>query len=250
MGLMSVLSARTADRVMMTITFVGFTSSIVWLRWRVAGWRGMALVVPLAVVLALNWMWLLGFYNFLLGACLFPVTLGFWWAERERMGLGQALILAGLLVFGYFCHLISLGLTAGGLVVLALATPGPGWRRRLFWTAVGATLDPFRCDVPDVNRKPAARRARIGWSPHNRGRFAPAEPPNPSDPLRLSRIRTFPLSNGNRVWFNLVSSPHCSSRGRAVIAARSFRKDSRANPARRPTARGWILAFRSLSFIT
>ena len=33
-------------------------------------------------------------------------------------------LIAALTTLGYFCHLISLGLTAVGLVVLELATPG------------------------------------------------------------------------------------------------------------------------------
>ena len=40
----------------------------------------MPLVALLAVLLALNLTWLLGFYSFLLGACLYPITLGLWWA--------------------------------------------------------------------------------------------------------------------------------------------------------------------------
>src|SRR5215204_3851649 len=98
MGLMAVLSARTADRVMMSVTFVGLSGSILWLRWQVAGPKRITLLIPLAVIIALNWMWLLGFYSFLLGACLFPMTLGIWWAGREQMGPQRALVLAGLLV--------------------------------------------------------------------------------------------------------------------------------------------------------
>lgn len=245
MGLMSVLSARTADRMMMTITFVGFTSSIVWLRWRVAGWRGMALVVPLAVILALNWMWLLGFYNFLLGACLFPVTLGFWWAERERMGLGQALILAGLLIFGYFCHLISLGLTAAGLVVLALATPGPGWRRRLFWTAVGvAPLIPLGVMYRALMQ--AGGEARPNWviSPTSWSLRTWLSHLITSDPLRLSRIRTFPFVEWQSFWFNLVSPTSLFVAAVVLfVAATIFSQRQRGEPGAK-TYRAWlILAF-------
>lgn len=136
MGLMTFLPARAADRVMMSLTFVGFAGSIVWLRLQVTGWKGITLATPLAVILALNWMWLLGFYSYLLGACLFSITLGVWWRGRERMGPRRALTLAGLLMLGYLCHLVSLGLTVFGLAVLALTTPGAGWPRRCCWTFV------------------------------------------------------------------------------------------------------------------
>ena len=98
MGLMLILPARTADRIMMSFTLIGLASSVIWLRWRVVGWEGLLHIVPLAMILSLNVMWLLGFYSFLLGVCLFPVTLGIWWSNRDQMGPKQALILAGLLV--------------------------------------------------------------------------------------------------------------------------------------------------------
>jgi hypothetical protein len=134
-GLMSLLSDRTADRILLTITSVGLASAIVWLRWRVAGWEGMAIIAPLAVILSLNMLWLLGLYSFLMGACLMLVTLGAWWGWRERMGPAQASVIAALLVLGYLSHLVSMGLTAFGLVVLALTTPGSNWLRRCGWTA-------------------------------------------------------------------------------------------------------------------
>lgn len=140
-GLLSFLTPRAADRLMMSATFVGFAYSVVWLRWKVCGWEGMRRAVPLAAVLSLSWLWLLGFYNFLLGACLFPITLGLWWGWRERLGAWRVLSLAALLVACYFCHLVAAGLTAGGLLVLALTTGEAGRLRRV--VATGASLLPL-----------------------------------------------------------------------------------------------------------
>jgi hypothetical protein len=137
MGLLGVLSPRDADRVMMSLTLVGFAASILWLRLRVAGPRGSAASAALAALLAMNLTWLFGFYSFLIGCTLFALTLGFWWGRRDRPGPGLATGLAALMVLGYFCHPISLGLTALGVLVLGAATPGPGAGRRLTWTASG-----------------------------------------------------------------------------------------------------------------
>jgi hypothetical protein len=139
-ALMSFLSDRAADRVMLTLTSIGFAGSMLWLRWRVAGWEGMAIAAPLAVLISLNVLWLLGLYSFLLGSCLFLITLGVWWSGRETMNAKHALIIAALLVLGYFNHLISLAITVIALAVLALITPGPGRLRRAGWTA--ASLAP------------------------------------------------------------------------------------------------------------
>src|SRR5215216_851130 len=122
-ALMSVLSDRAADRMMLTLTSIGFAGSMLWLRWRVTGWEGMSVAAPLAVLLSLNVLWLLGLYSFMLGSCLFIITLGVWWAARANMGAKQALILAALLVLGYFGHLISLAVTIIALCILALITP-------------------------------------------------------------------------------------------------------------------------------
>src|SRR5262249_15672672 len=132
--LMSIFPDRIADHIIISITSVGFLGCILWLRHRAAGWNGMALIVPFAVILSINLLWLLGFYNFLLGACCYAAALGIWWSGRDKPGPRRALLLAGLLIAGYFCHPVSSGLTAFALVILSLATPGPEWRRRLAWT--------------------------------------------------------------------------------------------------------------------
>ena len=136
MSLMPVLPPRTADQVLITLTSVGVASALMWLRWRIAGWQGAAVVVPLTIVLSINVLWMYGLHNFLLGAILFFLTLACWWRLRERLGAKPAAILAALLIAGYFCHLVSFALTAGGMIVLAIVTPGPNLGRRLKWTAL------------------------------------------------------------------------------------------------------------------
>jgi hypothetical protein len=122
--LVSLMPAWAAGPAITTLTLVGFAASIVWLRMRVTGPSGLSLASVLAVLLSLNFSWLLGFSSFMLGACLFPITLGIWWGGRERFGWGRAAAIAVLMIAGYLCHLVSLGLTALGLIVLALTTPG------------------------------------------------------------------------------------------------------------------------------
>ncbi len=122
-SLLGVVSPETADRCMMTLTLLGFALAMVWLRWKVRGGAALPGACLLIVNLCPNFLWLMGFTSFLLGCCLVPVTLGLWWSGREDLRAGRLVVLALLLVLGYFCHLVSLGLTATGLIILAIFAP-------------------------------------------------------------------------------------------------------------------------------
>ena len=134
-GLVAWLPAWLADRIITSLTLVGFAVAILWLRWRVAGARSLHIAALLASILSMNMAWLFGFTSFMLGACLFPITLGVWWPVRDRLSLPRLAVVAALLILGYFCHLVSLGLTVVALMVLSLAGPvhrdgERPWRRR------------------------------------------------------------------------------------------------------------------------
>ncbi len=61
----------------------------------------------------------LGFYNLAFSAVPFCVVIGFWLRHEARGGPREALVLALLLVWLYFCHLVGLVLAVVGLAVLA-----------------------------------------------------------------------------------------------------------------------------------
>jgi hypothetical protein len=144
-GLLRIVSPGIADRIMITLTLMAFAVSLVWLRWKVRGGEAFPGSCLLIVILAPNFLWLLGFTSFLLGCCVLPITLGVWWSGRDHLGAGRLVTLAILVVLGYFCHLVTLGLTAAGLGVLALFAPAQdgarmgweSWFRRQGRTAAG-----------------------------------------------------------------------------------------------------------------
>ncbi len=244
MGLISVLTPRAADAVMLTGTLAGFAAAMVWLRGRVAGRSGMPTIAVLAALLALNLPWLLGFTNFLLGACLIPVTLGVWWGGRDRLGIGRVLGMSLLLVLGYFCHLVSLGLTVGALGVLAVLTPGAGWARRLAGTLAavvplvplaivyrrlmrgGGAIEPewLMLDDPWTLR---AWKERLGWV----------------DPLTLGRKLDFPFVEHSSPAFALLAPSVWCAAGLGVLLIVTLRNawnDPEAR-ARLRERRGWVV---------
>jgi hypothetical protein len=124
LGLGAILPPSSAERAAATVTLVLLAASTAWLRFRVMGGRGVVATAALAALIGLNVTWLFGFTGFLLGAALFPITLGVWWTGRDRLSARRTLALAGLVVLGYFCHPVGLGLTAFAMVALASIRPG------------------------------------------------------------------------------------------------------------------------------
>jgi hypothetical protein len=245
-ALMQVVPARTADRILMTLTSVGLASAVLWLRWRVAGRKGIALITPLAVFVALNWMWLRGFYNFLLGACLFPITLGYWWANRDAMGPKRAVILAGLLVLGYLCHLLSSVLTAFGLVILSVMTPGPRALARCRWTAISLMpllplgLIYYRLGQAASDVQPKWRALpRHYWSLQGWLRYLGRD-----DPFAILPANPLPLVEWASPWFYLLHPSLWLTIGvLALILGTLFAYLNEGRSPLRPY-RGWIaLAF-------
>lgn len=233
MGLMDVVPARVAGRLVTVLTLVGFAASVLWLRVQVGGRRGLGVAAVLAALLAINVPWLFGFTSFLMGACLFPLTLGVWWAGRDRLGPGRALALGALLALGYVCHPVSLGLTVVGLVVLAVATPGPARWRRGLWTA--ASLSPLvplgllyarvvrsgggiYPQWPHLTHGLSLRDwvAQLGWA----------------DPLTLGSRRIAPFVEAHRLAFVLLDPALW-----AAVALAGFALLTRGR--RDPTLRGW-----------
>ena len=122
-GLVSRLPAWMADRIMTSATLVGLAAATLWLRWRVAGGKGLVLAAFLSALLAMNSV-AAGLHELLARELLVPdharrLVGGTLPAVRRRIAA-----LSALLCVGYFCHLVSLGLTVVGLVVLAVGRPG------------------------------------------------------------------------------------------------------------------------------
>ena len=242
-ALMSFLSDRAADRVMLTLTSIGFAGSMLWLRWRVAGWEGMTIAAPLAVLVSLNALWLLGLYSFLLGSCLFIITLGVWWSGRECMGAKHALIIAALLVLGYFSHLISLAVTVIALAVLALITPGPGWLRRVGWTAASlAPVLPLAIIYKRMMQDNGEVRATWGritdflslqqWLDYSSG----------VDFLSLRADKNnFPFVEGHSEWHGLVSPYVWGTVALAILVTVTIFARSRETGPSAKAGRVWII---------
>ncbi len=210
MGLLGILSPRSADRLMTTLMLVALAGSLVGLRWVVSGRRGLATAAILAVLLGLNLTWLMGFTGFVLGAAVMPVTLAVWWAGRDAsFSTRRAVSLATLTTLGYFCHVVSLGLTALGLLVLEVFTPGRDRKGRAIVTILG--LVPL---VPlGALYLVLMHRGGGGLAPewqHLANPFSPRawwSQLNWVDPITIARKDVLPLSGGKSALWCAVFAP-------------------------------------------
>ena len=76
---------------------------------------------PLVLPFVYSHFFHLGFYNLAFAAIPFFFVLAFWLARDGRLGPREVAVLGGLLLFLYFCHLVTLLLATGALAVLAAA---------------------------------------------------------------------------------------------------------------------------------
>ena len=242
-ALMSVLSDRAADRVMITVTSIGFAGCILWLRWRVTGWEGMEVAAPLALLLSLNVLWLLGLYSFMLGSCLFIITLGVWWSARANMGARHALIVAGLLVLGYFSHLISLAVTIIALCILALITPGPGWLRRASWTAASlAPILPLAIIYKRLMQSNGEVQATWGGITDFLSLYQWLRYSSGVDFFSLrDNKNNFPFFEGHSAWFGLVSPYILGIAALTILVAITIFTRKAASDTSAEARRVWII---------
>jgi hypothetical protein len=185
----------------------------------------------------------------MLGACLFALTLGVWWAGGDRLGWRRVAALAILLVLGYFGHLVSLGLTAIGLLVLAVLTPcgmsDPAAGRRAWVVRLGRTavamlpLFPLGLVYLNLSRRGGPLRPEWGYLSHPLSLHAWGARLTWVDPISIASKAILPFSDtpsraggllAPAVWL-LVSLVL------AMVGTARARNDHRATNPRR----GWVV---------
>ncbi len=129
-GLLNVASPRFVTKLLVTCTFGGFVAGLTWLRVRTSpGQGGVKTTMLLGASLAFNWLWLVGFYNFLIGVCCLFVAVGFVSSSLSRMNKWRSAILAALLLLSYFSHIIAFAILLGSTFVIRLSSRTPKMRR-------------------------------------------------------------------------------------------------------------------------
>lgn len=204
--LLLVFSPSVVTKIMVTFTFVGFAAAVGWLRFQTHGREGLTTAFLVGAALAFNWMWFLGFYNFIIGVIGYAFALGLYWRWRERLNLPRAAVLSVLFVVVFFSHLISFAMLAGSVLVVAATVASPNTKRAFVWT--GAALLPV---LPFVVGYKLSTEAGGAASPVWRYLENPLSPSNwflrlqAADPFQLLTRKGFPFVEANSNAFALFS---------------------------------------------
>lgn len=123
-------SAFTATKLMMSVTYVGFVASVGWLRWTTHGRDGLAISILFGAAIGFNFLWLLGFYNFILGLIIAIFGVGLYFRWRDRFDLKRAAVIALLIAASFWCHIISFAIFSVALFAVAVVPLSiVSWRR-------------------------------------------------------------------------------------------------------------------------
>jgi hypothetical protein len=134
--LMLVFSPIVAGKLLVTFCYAGVVASIGWLRWAMRGRDGVITALLIGAVLGLNWFWLVGLYNFLIGVIVFVIVTGFLYRWDGEINWWRFVLLAVLFLAGYFSHLVSFAVTVMAAMIFVLLKPGIAKLRSLTWMTI------------------------------------------------------------------------------------------------------------------
>lgn len=112
--LMKVMSPFVAEKVFLSLYIISLPAAV---RYAVGAIDPKVKAISvLSIPLAYNFLLNFGFYNFIFGAVIFCITVGYWYRHRSAPGTAVFLVLAALSLLAFFTHLSSIA-----LIVMAVA---------------------------------------------------------------------------------------------------------------------------------
>lgn len=205
--LLIVFSPFVVTKIFVTFCFSAFVAAVGWLRFQTVGRDGLITSFILGAAMAFNWMWFLGFYNFIIGTIGFTFALGLYWRWREKLNLTRSFVLSILIVSVYLSHLISFGMLIGSIFVLGVFVSKDYLKRSIFWTVISCL--PV---LPLIISYKLASEAGGGLFPSWRYVKNPLSLTNwilqiqSADPFQLLSRKSFPFVEFDSLYF-IVFSP-------------------------------------------
>lgn len=204
--LLNIFPPGLVTKISVTLLFALFVASIGWFRLKTVGAENLETSLLIAAAIGLNWFWLMGFYNFLIGVIGLVFTLGLFYGWREELNWKRSGVMAVLFLVVYFSHIISLGMLAGSVFLLFLYVPFQNFKKGLIWIIL-----PLLPILPLFYLYKSLSNNDGGFSPSWRNPDAFYSPVGwfnllrTADPLQIISERTFPFFNYYSEYFRLFS---------------------------------------------
>lgn len=123
-GLLLIFSPYTASKIMVLGIFAGSVASAGYLRYKTVGQNGLHTAILIGAAVSLNWLWLIGLYNFYIGLIIVFFAIGFFESWREDLTFRRTVALAFIFLLAYFSHLIAVMALAAGVFVISMRPSG------------------------------------------------------------------------------------------------------------------------------
>lgn len=122
--LLQFFSGFTVTKIMVTLTYALFVAGAGWLRMHTVGNDSISTSLLIGAATGFNWLWLVGFYNFVIGVICMLFALAFIYKRRDRIGWADAAGLSLLFMFAYLSHIVSFLILAGSVLVIVVVSAG------------------------------------------------------------------------------------------------------------------------------
>lgn len=204
--LLNFFTPFSVTKIIVTLTFAGFVATVGWLRLKTVGVEGLKTSLLIGAALGFNWLWLCGFYNFLIGVGCFVFTVGLFYGWREKMNLWRTVILGLLFLIAYLSHIVSFAILTGSVFLLLLSAEKLNRKRNLlyFFAALLPVL-PLAVIYKSISASGG------GFFPVWRNLENPFSPLSwlfqmrTADPFILISRKSFPFITGNSIYFALFT---------------------------------------------
>lgn len=134
--LLLIFSPFTVTKIIVTLTYILFVCAIGWLRLKTVGRDGLYTSMLIGAVIGFNWLWFMGFYNFISGLIGFAFTLGLYYSWREKLNVLRIIFLSIILILVYLSHLISFGVLAASILWLSFFVERKKILKTLIYTII------------------------------------------------------------------------------------------------------------------
>jgi hypothetical protein len=225
--LLNFFSSFLVTKIIVTLTFAGLVASVGWLRLKIVGLEGVKTSLLIGAALGFNWLWLCGFYNFLIGVAGFVFTIGLFFGWRDQMNFRRAAVLSLLFLLAYFSHIISFAVLAGSVFLLLFSAQKQNIKRNLLYV-FGALLPvlPLIIIYKSISASgggffPVWRNLENAFSP-----LSWILQMRTADPFILISRKSFPFITGNSNFFVLFAPIFWILAAFISLGAATFREKS------------------------